>query len=183
MRLFTAIDLSEKVLANMERLIRQLRPTARINWSPPSNLHITSKFIGEWPEPRLAELKAALAALPPRPPIAVRIARLGYFPNPHSPRVFWAGIEAPGLEALARDTDRALEKLGVAPEKRPFSPHLTLARIKEPVPMTALLQAVAGLPSLDFGAFEASRFYLYLSRLQPGGSVYTRLAEYEFPAA
>jgi RNA 2',3'-cyclic 3'-phosphodiesterase len=183
MRLFTAIDLSEEVLANVERLIKRLRPTARIQWSPPTNLHITTKFIGEWPESRLAELKTALAGLPPRPPIPVGIARLGYFPNPHSPRVFWAGIQAPGLEGLARDTDQALEELGVPPEKRAFSPHLTLARIKEPVPLTGLLQAVAGLPSLDFGSFVAGRFYLYLSRLQPGGSVYTRLAEFEFPTA
>ena len=62
MRLFTALDLAPGVAANLERLLKQLRPTARIQWSPPANLHITTKFIGEWPDERLAELRAALAA-------------------------------------------------------------------------------------------------------------------------
>lgn len=180
MRLFTAIDISEDALSTLERLIDRLRPTARIKWSPAGNLHITTKFIGEWPEERLEEVKAALAALAPRPPVAVKIAKLGYFPNPHSPRVFWAGIEAPGLAGLARDTEHALARLGIPEERRAFSPHLTLARIKEPVPMSGLLQAVAKLPSLEFGDFTVDRFYLYQSRLAPQGSVYTQLADFGF---
>ncbi len=180
MRLFTAIDISEEALSTLERLIERLRPTARIKWSPAANLHITTKFIGEWPEERLDELKAALAALPARDPIHVRIARLGYFPNPHSPRVFWAGIEAPGLSALARDTEDALARIGIPREQRAFSPHLTLARIKEPVPMSGLLEAVAQLPSLEFGAFTVERCFLYQSRLSSHGSVYTQIAEFGF---
>jgi len=180
MRLFTAIDISEDVLGNLERLIARLRPTARIQWSPARNLHITTKFIGEWPGERLDQVKTALAALPPRAPIHVSISRLGYFPNPHSPRVFWAGIAAPGLAELARDTEQALAAIGVPREQRPFSPHLTLARIKATVPMSGLLTAVAALPSLDFGEFTAGRFCLYQSRLAPGGSVYTRIAEFGF---
>lgn len=181
MRLFTGIALPEHVTEALERLLELLRPTARINWSPVENLHITTKFIGEWPESRLEELKGALAALPGRAPIPIRIRRLGYFPNPHSPRVFWAGIEAgPELAALAKDTDEATARLGVEPEKRAFSPHLTLARIKEPVPLADLRQTIAGLGSLDFGEFTAGSFQLYLSQLRRAGSVYTPLAEYGF---
>ena len=62
MRLFTGLDLPAEVVGNLEELLQQLRPTARIQWSPPANLHITTKFIGEWPEERLEELKAALRA-------------------------------------------------------------------------------------------------------------------------
>ena len=68
--------------------------------------------------------------------------------------------------------------LGIKPEQRPFSPHLTLARIKEPVPLQQLRETIARLPSPDFGRFLAERFYLYQSRLNPQGSVYTRLAEF-----
>ena len=103
MRLFTGLDLPAEVAGNLERLLERLRPTARIAWSPPANLHITTKFIGEWPEERLGELKDVLAALPPRAPLALHIAKVGFFPNPHSPRVFWCGIEAPGLAELAAD--------------------------------------------------------------------------------
>jgi 2'-5' RNA ligase len=180
MRLFTALDLTPGVAANLERLFEQLRPTARIQWSPPVNLHITTKFIGEWPEQRLTELKTKLAALPARGAIRVRIHHLGFFPNPHAPRVFWCGIDAPGLAELAGDTDRATAALGVAPETRAFSPHLTLARIKERLNLQPLREAIAGLPELEFGDFAAAGFYLYHSQLRPGGSVYTKLAEFPF---
>jgi RNA 2',3'-cyclic 3'-phosphodiesterase len=180
MRLFTAIDLPGEVLQNLEDLLAKLRPTARIQWVPAANLHITTKFIGEWPDARLDELKTALAELPPRAAIHVEIRRVGFFPNPHSPRVFWSGIEALGLEALAADTDQAAAALGIASEARAFSPHLTLARIKERLDLQPLREAIAGLPSLDFGRFAAPGFFLYLSKLRPIGSVYTKLREYPF---
>ncbi len=181
MRLFTGLDLPEEVIRQLEGLTARLRPHAQIGWSPPANLHITTKFIGEWPEARLAELEASLAAIPSREPLAVHIHEVGFFPNPKSPRVFWCGIDAPGLASLAKDTDRATSALGVESEKREFAAHLTLARIKEPVNLEPLRAAVRTLPSLDFGRFEARSFFLYRSQLRPTGSVYTKLAE--FPLA
>jgi RNA 2',3'-cyclic 3'-phosphodiesterase len=179
MRLFTAVDIPPEIVSKLARLIAGLRPSARVNWSAASNLHITTKFIGEWPEERLPELKRALAEVPRDGAIPIEIRGVGFFPNPHSPRVFWAAVHAPAaLAGLARATDERLGALGVARESRPFSPHLTLARIKEPVPLAGLLRSVAVLPSLDFGAFTADRFHLYQSRLQPGGSVYTKLSDF-----
>jgi|ERR1035438_3704866 2'-5' RNA ligase len=178
MRLFTALDLPPEVADNLERLLRRLRPAARISWSPPTNLHITTKFIGEWPEDRLGELKLALAGMPNRRPIEVRVRNLGFFPNLRAPRIFWCGIDAPGLAALAADTDQATAGLGVVRESRPFSAHLTLARIRDRVDLSPLHQAIASLPSTEFGAFEAGSFFLYLSQLKPGGSVYTKLSEF-----
>lgn len=180
MRLFTAIDLPDEILRNLEGLLKKLRPAARINWSPPANLHITTKFIGEWPESRLDELTTALAGIASRPSIPVEIRRLGFFPNPNSPRVFWCGVEAPGLESLVADTDKITAGLGIASEARAFSPHLTLARIKERLDLQPLREAIAALASLDFGRFEARGFFLYQSKLRPTGSVYTKLREYLF---
>lgn len=180
MRLFTAIDLPDGVLAKISDLLAALRPTARIQWSPLGNMHVTTKFIGEWPESRLEELTEALGALGPRPKIAVHVRKVGFFPNPHSPRVFWCGIEAAGLDALAASTDQAMAALGIGSENRPFSPHLTLARIKERLDLQPLREAIAALPPLDFGAFEADRFFLYQSKLSPSGSKYTKLAEFPF---
>ena len=181
MRLFTAIDLPSEIIANLDSLLARLKPTARINWSPIENLHITTKFIGEWPEDRLPELTTALHALPARPAIPIAIEKLGFFPNPHAPRVFWAGVHAgEPLAQLARETEDALAALGIAKEQRPYSPHLTLARIKTPGRQAALLQAVAALPSLDFGRYTADRFFLYRSKTAPSGSVYTQLAEFPF---
>jgi len=150
-----------------------------LSWSPVSNLHITTKFIGEWPEPRLHEIEAALRAIPVRTPIRIEIGGLGWFPNPRSPRVFWVGVLADeSLAALAHDTEAALEPLGIARENRPFSPHLTLARIKTPTALDSLRQAIEKLDSTGFGAFTASSFFLYRSQLRPTGSIYTRLSEY-----
>jgi 2'-5' RNA ligase len=178
MRLFTGLDVPAEVVANLEELLRRLKPTARIGWSPLANLHVTTKFIGEWPEERLGELTAALAGIPGRASIPVRIRRVGFFPNAHSPRNFWCGIEAPGLAELAADIDSTTAALGVERERRPFSPHLTLARIKEKLELQPLREAIAALPALEFGAFQADRFFLYQSKLRPTGSVYTKLAEF-----
>ncbi|MBS1856382.1 MAG: RNA 2',3'-cyclic phosphodiesterase [Acidobacteria bacterium] len=180
MRLFTGLDLPADVTAGLERLLRRLKPTARIQWSPPENLHITTKFIGEWPEERLGELRDALGAIAGREAPRVAIRRVGFFPNPHAPRIFWCGIEAPGLAELAADTDEATARLGIAREDRPFSPHLTLARIRERCDLQPLREAIAALDSLEFGAFEARAWFLYRSTLKPGGSVYTKLAEFPF---
>ena len=178
MRLFIALDLSAEVVGHLEDLLRRLKPTARVNWSPPANLHITAKFIGEWPEARLEELKSAIAPLAPSRPIPVHVRDLGFFPNARSPRVFWCGIDAPGLSELAAALDDACGRLGVEREKRAFSPHLTLARIKERLDLDPLHQAIARLASTDFGAFQARSFFLYRSQLHPTGSVYTKLAEF-----
>ena len=178
MRLFTGLDLPRDVAANLEDLLRRLKPTAKLNWSPPANLHITSKFIGEWPEARLEELKSALAAIPRPGVFPVSIRQLGFFPTARAPRSFWAGIEALGLPELAAATDQATAALGVPPEKRAYSPHLTLARIKPCAELPSLHQALERLPSREFGEFPADRFFLYLSTLRPTGSVYTKLAEF-----
>ncbi len=183
MRLFTGLDLPPGLVGRLENLLRRLKPAAAISWSPPANLHVTTKFIGEWPEGRLAELKAALGQLPARDPIQVAVRRVGFYPNPHSPRIFWCGIEAPGLDRLAADTDDATSALGVSREQRAFSPHLTLARIKDRIDMQPLREAIAALDSLEFGSFEARSWFLYQSTLKPGGSVYTKLAEFPLTKA
>src|SRR5512142_878596 len=124
MRLFTGIPIPDDVKQSLERLLDRPRPTAQLKWSPVYTLHITTKFIGEWPQDRLDELKRALAEVPVNGALRIDIQGLGWFPNPHHPRVFWAGIRAgEGLAKLAADIDTRLADLGIAPEARAFSPH------------------------------------------------------------
>jgi RNA 2',3'-cyclic 3'-phosphodiesterase len=180
MRLFIAIDLPKEVVATLRTLIEQLRPAApELKWSPASNLHITTKFVGEWPEHRIEELKTALAGVRRREPVPIAVRGLGWFPNPHHPRVFWSGVHAPpSLTELAAETDESTGALGVPREDRPYSPHLTLARIKTPADLVALRQRIAALPSVEFGEFQAASQYLYLSQPGANGSVYKKLAEF-----
>jgi RNA 2',3'-cyclic 3'-phosphodiesterase len=185
MRLFTGIDLPEDVVGKLTRLLDLLRPTAHLKWTPPYNFHLTTKFIGEWPEERLQELIEHLRPLGNRAPIsAIDVEGIGWFPNPHSPRILWTGINAgPELARLASDTDHALGGLGIPEETKKFSPHLTLARVKDAVPLSPLRQAIDQLPTLEFGSFTADRFHLYQSKTGPSGSIYTKLAEFPLIAA
>ena len=196
MRLFTAIEIPpdlndglkdratgvgrNDVMHNLIVLLDRLRPAAKLSWTRPENLHITTKFIGEWPEARLPELHEAVALLPDRPVIEVTVSGVGFYPHERAPRVFWCGIEAPGLAALAADTDAVTASLGVARENRAYSPHLTLARVRDRQDMRPLQSAISAIPSLDFGRFTARSFFLFRSELRPAGSVYTKIAEFPF---
>ncbi|HYP13320.1 MAG TPA: RNA 2',3'-cyclic phosphodiesterase [Bryobacteraceae bacterium] len=180
MRLFTGIALPEHIQTNLTRLIQRLRPTAQLNWSPIYNLHLTTKFIGEWPPERLQELSSALAPVANRDPINIVVGGIGWFPEARSPRVLYVGIKVgPELQSLAQETEDALAALGVARESRKFSPHLTLARIKDPaVPLAPLRNSINQLEHVDFGTFTADAFHLYHSKPGPSGSIYSSLAEF-----
>ena len=181
MRLFTGIELPEQMREKLERLLTHLRPTAHLKWSPVYNLHLTVKFIGEWPEEKLPQLEDALRSLPTRDPIPAEVKGLGWYPNPGRPRVFWVGVNAgDALTGLVRDTDKALASLGIAAEDRPFSAHLTLARVKDAVPLQALRNAISQLESVEFGSFTAGGFDLFRSQPGSAGSIYTKLEHFPF---
>jgi 2'-5' RNA ligase len=193
MRLFTAIEISAEVKNNLGALLDRLRPTAKLtkltkprtlSWTRVDNLHITTKFIGEWPESRLEEMERALASVGSPGAVHVGISGLGWFPNARDPRVLWAGVKAgEELRQLAHATEAVVHAIGVAKEDREYSPHLTLARIRARVPaytrdthdaVDTLRRAIDSLESTEFGSFVASGFHLYLS----AAGKYTRLAQF-----
>jgi RNA 2',3'-cyclic 3'-phosphodiesterase len=178
-RLFTGISLPESVTGNLSTLIDRLRPSAQLRWSPVYNLHITTKFIGEWPEEQLEQLIEALRPVGRRAPIDIAVRGIGWLPNPHSPRILYAGVQSGAdLASLATATEEATIRIGAERETKPFRPHLTLARIRDSgVTLAPLRQAIAALNSQDFGEFQAESFSLFLSRMGPSGSIYTQLAE------
>jgi 2'-5' RNA ligase len=184
MRLFTAIDLSAEMLLRLERLLSTLRPEALIKWSPLDNLHITTKFIGEWPEQRLEELHSALATLTPREPFDLEVRDLGWFPNERSPRVLWAGVQgSPTLKQLIVETEERLLTLGIPKEEKPNNPHLTLARIKNPAPLRNLRKKVEELQPAELGTFSVRHFCLFRSDPGSNASIYRRLRDYRFENA
>jgi 2'-5' RNA ligase len=183
MRLFTGLEIPEDICNTLANLVDQLRPLAPLRWSPVDNFHITTKFIGDFPEPRLPELKAALDSLPSFPHIPISLPGLGWIPNPHHPRILLAAVHAPPtLADFSIQSQSALAAVGVPVEQRDYRPHLTLARIGErgaPVPdLTSLRQAIARLPQQGYGAFVATQFFLYLSEPTGRGSRYTKLARF-----
>jgi 2'-5' RNA ligase len=184
MRLFTGISLEPSVLTKLTGAQHLLRSSARLKWSPPDNLHVTLKFIGQWPDERLGELQATLDAIPMVPAFPVDVSRFGFFPNPHRPHSFFAGVHAgPELAALAARIDGALAKIGCSPEQRPYTPHITLARIKRDDDVRGLRERIASMANQEFGSFDVTRFHLYESKQSAAGSVYTILASYPEAAA
>jgi RNA 2',3'-cyclic 3'-phosphodiesterase len=181
-RVFVALDVPEAVraaLAGLNARLEKICPSAR--WVRLEGVHITLKFIGEVPPREFDNIRQALGELPNFPPVKARFAGLGFFPSPRRPRVFWAGIEAaPILAALASAIEMKLELLGIAPEKRAFHPHLTLARFESPQGTQRLSAAVEALGEPEFGTATFTEFHLYQSVLKRSGAEYTRLVSYPF---
>ena len=120
-------------------------------------------------------MTAALKAVESPGVISIDVRGLGWFPHARHPHTLWTGVEAsPELAVLARATETAVEAIGVAREERKFSPHLTLARVRDRVDIKALRAAVDALGSPDFGSFSPSSFLLYESR----DGKYTKIAEF-----
>lgn len=140
-------------------------------------MHITTVFIGNWPEERLPELKTTLAQAKADGSIQVNIRRIGWLPNPRFPRVLYAGIEASEpLASLAANTQKLLEPLGIKPEDRIYRPHLTLARVRDRPDLGLLKATLKETEYADIGSFRATSFFLYLSK----DDKYTKLAEFPF---
>jgi 2'-5' RNA ligase len=179
LRLFTGIATPRAVEARIDELVRQLKPLAAIRWSPTSNFHITTKFIGAWPEDRLQEIKDALAGVPRTGAFKIAIRGLGFFPDAQRPRSFWIGVDGGAeLKSLASRIDQTCSQLGVVAEKKPYTPHLTLARTEPKAKLEALHMALEKMGSPLLGEFDATVFHLYLSQPGRSGAIYTSLEEF-----
>ena len=184
MRLFVALEIPSEIRENLAALIREMRAiAAKEKWVRAENLHITLKFIGEVAPEKVNPIRQALALVHSDSPVRLDFRGLGFFPNEKHPRVFWAGMEAsPNLQKLAADIEMATEKLGVPREQRPFSPHLTLARLETRKLPPNLQAAVRENIAREFGAFETGQFHLIESKLKPSGAEYTTLQSFPFVA-
>lgn len=177
-RAFFAIDLPAAFLEEIGRLQDKLRKTgADVRWVRPEGVHLTLKFLGNVGETTASALAAAVQAVcAAHPRLTLTLAGTGVFPDRRRPRVVWLGLQG-DLDALAtlqRDLEQAAEAFGFEPEKRAFSPHLTLGRVRSSRGMLDLLAAVDGLEPSPL-AFEAAEVRLIRSDLKPSGAVYTTL--------
>ena len=178
MRLFIAVDLPNDIRKELIEIERKLKPlTDSAKWVSPESIHITLKFLGEVPSKRMDDIDAALAGLTWKP-FTVTVHGVGFFPGPRSPRILWAGMEAPTMRRLAERLDTRMERLGFEKEKRGFRPHVTLARARDTRMDTALVKAAAEYTEHEFGSFTADRIFLVQSTLKPAGPIYQKVKEY-----
>jgi 2'-5' RNA ligase len=159
------------------------RPGDLVSWVKRENLHYTIRFLGDLGEDgarRAAE--AAAEAVAGERAFDARLGTLGAFPNPRKARVLWAGLTegAASLDAVARAVEAALRRKGFDRADRPFAPHLTIGRVREPgIDWSLALEeaAMAFAAEGEAARFRVDRVLVVHSRLSPHGSIYTVRAE------
>ena len=116
---------------------------------PPEKFHVTLRFVGSADQIGQERIMEALDTSDLGPPFPYRIGGLGVFPRPRKATVAWAGLEGDGgrLSVLASVVDEAVASAGFGYEERPFRAHLTLARIRPPADLRAIVAAPAGIPA------------------------------------
>lgn len=195
-RAFLAIELPQELrttLAAIEQdMKRQLERTVdrhvRISWVRPDSMHLTLRFLGDTVDESIEPLRVAIEeSMSAHQAIPIPLERLGTFPRPQAPRVLWVGPsvsweqgrEAQRLTSLHRAVEACCRAANFAPEERPFSPHLTLARIKEGERQVGQALAQNGLLErpVAIGMLPVEAIVLMKSELRPTGSVYTKLWE------
>lgn len=184
LRAFIAIELDQSVRAGLDQLQRRLRAepiSGFVRWVAPSSMHLTLKFLGDVDSARvpgvLAALQTACAGVAPFD-LAVRGA--GCFPNFQHPNVVWAGLtgQVQAATLLAQRIESECAQLGFEPEERPFSPHLTLGRVKREAGSSERQQLgdlVRRLNINQLGQVHADLVHLMRSELRPSGAVYSSL--------
>lgn len=201
-RAFLAVELSQELRAELvtaqQELKRRIEPElkrgTRISWVQPASLHLTVKFLGDTDEQMIDPLRAALEqAIGREIAVNVPLERLGAFPRPHSPRVLWIGpsehwekgTESKRIGEIHGAIEQVCEGFSFLRETRPFSSHLTLARIKAGERHVGVALAKSGVLDrpLSLGALAVESVVLMKSELKPTGSVYTKLWEVRISGA
>ncbi|MBT1073898.1 RNA 2',3'-cyclic phosphodiesterase [Geobacter grbiciae] len=174
MRLFVAIDLPDEVKRSVADICRGV---PGVRWLPPDQLHLTLRFIGEEDDAVAAAIRRGLAEIT-SPPFPLSLQGVGCFPSPRRPRVLWVGLSggAP-LQQLQQKVEAAVVAAGILAEERPFSPHITLARLREHREGD-VAPFLARNASFHCEPFTVDAFHLYSSILAAKGAIHRHEASY-----
>lgn len=173
-RCFISIEIDTSVKENIECYIKKLANEIsfkKIKWVKTDNMHITLAFLGKTPMDKIKQISAVMELVSDKlDPFIVNLKGTGFFPNDHEPKILWIGVEkSPSLYFLKKEIDTGLENIKVKFDKKPFSPHLTLGRVKE-----SLNLHLNTLP--DFQAsFLVKNISLVKSELLREGPIYSNL--------
>lgn len=181
-RSFIAVELPDEVKLALTKLQDRLKSGSRTpaKWVDPSSIHLTLKFLGNISEGMVGRLMAALSeAARGTAPLHLELKGLGAFPNPKNVRVVWVGTtgDVDKLIRLQQAVESGLKPLGFNPEPRPFTPHLTLARLREEATPAARQQLGQLITTTGFETtgFLVDAIHLMRSQLTREGAIYSRL--------
>lgn len=174
LRLFVALDFPDDIRRRLAGLGGGV-PGAR--WTEAENLHLTLRFIGEVPDDLAGDIDAALADVA-APAFELTLDGVGVFGSGRASRVLWAGVErSEPLVHLQAKIESALVRAGLEPEERRFTPHVTLARLKD-ASQDRIGRFIAERGLFRAGPFPVDHVTLYRSHLGRTGPVYEAIAEY-----
>jgi len=180
MRCFIAIELPEEVRNQLLTLQRRQAALDRgIRWTQPEQMHLTLKFLGEVPDAEVLRTGEAMAAVATKfSPITLAVRGVGCFPPGGAVRILWVGIDDPTgvLGRLRNACEEAFASLGFARERRGYTPHLTLGRVRDPGFSVQIREAVRKEAGFDAGRVRAEEVVLFQSILSPAGSTYIPLS-------
>jgi len=179
LRLFLAIPIDKKILDALAGAADRLRETrAPVRWVRPEGMHLTMKFLGDTDNDRVEPLVEVVTSVCREIlPFPLSVTGAGAYPNLRKPRVIWAGVvENSGtLERLWKGVEEETERLGWEREKRRFSPHVTIGRVKGNMNIARLTTAMEEIKEEHWGDQEVDSLVLYSSQLKPGGAVYEKV--------
>ena len=179
MRLFFAIELGDDLLDLLDETTALLRAEApELAWVSRDKRHLTLKFLDDVEESAASRLvEAADRAAARHPPVEMRVREVGAFPNFRRARVVWIGVEQePRLELLHHDLEVACAEEGFEVEGRPFRPHITLARVRAPLPLERLRALARAARSVRVQtSVHVKQITLFESTLAPTGARYRRI--------
>jgi len=182
-RLFVAVEIGQRLSKRVAEVSRELQrraaeaaPRAKVTWVPPDRMHLTVRFIGEVDDEKGSMVGKAFGAPLAVAPFTLGLRGVGTFPRSGTPRVVWVGVTEGRDEVLAIETEvtARLTPLGIPEESRAYSPHLTLARVREPARLKSA-HLVDGLTDQRIGTVRIGAITLFQSKLSPKGPTYTPL--------
>jgi 2'-5' RNA ligase len=177
-RLFYALELDDALRAALDHALAPLRAVQPdLAWVHADKLHLTMKFVGDVEERDVGRLTAAADTVASRHrPFEMTLGGVGAFPNFRRARVVWVGVESdPRLELLHHDLEVACADAGLEVEGRPFRPHITVARVRTPLPIDRARLFARAARRVAYAASEPVRALSLLETMASGGSQYRRV--------
>jgi len=180
MRAFIAIEISDDIRKQIEAVRSRLAESrADVKWVEPENLHLTLKFLGEIDPKLVPQVADAMReAVAGEEAFELSIGGVGSFPAAGAPRVVWLGIQDGSgvVPPLVERLEKLLAKLGIPPEGRKFTPHLTLGRLRSRKGAERLVELLRSMPKPELGSEVVDRLLLFESRLTQEGALHTVVA-------
>ena len=179
-RSFIAVDVADGVI--LERITdcqtELTRTGADLKPVESENIHATLRFLGEVQVPLLDQVKSELAQVSFQS-FLVELRGVGAFPNPRRPNVVWIGITKGGeeLQGIFSRLEPRLRGLGFAADRKGFSPHITIGRVKSGRNREALYSGIMGMSDVEFGSMTVESIRLKKSTLTPKGPIYSTIYE------